>query len=86
MLQHECASYGDASALAGYAWTQAGAAYGTVQVTPQQEQDVLQAYLPMVKRVVRQLASQAMDVMDQSDMDPAFAPSFPGLLYLTLPS
>jgi RNA polymerase sigma factor for flagellar operon FliA len=68
MLQHECASYGDASALAGYAWTQAGAAYGTVQVTPQQEQDVLQAYLPMVKRVVRQLASQAMDVMDQSDM------------------
>lgn len=68
MLQHECAPYGDATALAGDAWVQAGAAYGAAKVTPQQEQDVLMAYLPMVKRVVRQLGSQAIDVMDQSDM------------------
>lgn len=41
----------------------------TPSLTPEQESHHLQAYLPLVKRVVRQLAFQANSVLDQQDME-----------------
>lgn len=69
MLQQDTsASYGDTAALVAGGWAPTDGLYSTAAVSPQQEQAVLTAYLPMVKRVVRQLASQAGEVMDQNDM------------------
>jgi len=50
-------------------------AYGEVaqqapaQLSPQAEQRVLRDYAPLVKRVVRQLSTQASTVMDREDME-----------------
>ena len=53
MLQQDTsASYGDAAALVAGGWAPADGLYSTAAVSPQQEQAVLTAYLPMVKRVV----------------------------------
>jgi len=68
MLQPDTHAYAPAALPPGGAWAPDGLGYGQAAVSPQQEQEVLTAYLPMVKRVVRQLASQADEVMDQSDM------------------
>lgn len=38
-------------------------------LTPAQESQYLQAYLPLVRKVVRQLASQCNSVMDKQDME-----------------
>ncbi|WP_187433255.1 sigma-70 family RNA polymerase sigma factor, partial [Serratia marcescens] len=38
-------------------------------LTPAQESQYLQAYLPLVRKVVRQLASQCSSVMDKQDME-----------------
>lgn len=38
-------------------------------LTPQQESHYLQAYLPLVRKVVRQLAPQCTAVMDREDME-----------------
>ncbi|MFI7782610.1 flagellar biosynthesis sigma factor [Citrobacter amalonaticus] len=41
----------------------------TPVLTPQQESHYLQAYLPLVRKVVRQLAPQCTSVMDREDME-----------------
>ena len=41
----------------------------TPALTPQQESDYLQAWLPLVRKVVRQLAPQCTCVMDRQDME-----------------
>ncbi|WP_213135276.1 FliA/WhiG family RNA polymerase sigma factor [Citrobacter sp. FP75] len=41
----------------------------TPVLTPQQESHYLQAYLPLVRKVVRQLAPQCTCVMDRQDME-----------------
>lgn len=67
MLQSHPESYDSASVMHAVAWVQTDG-YEAVTLSPQEENAALQTYLPMVKRVVRQLASQAMGVMDTSDM------------------
>ena len=57
-------SYGDAPLWAGVD----APGYAAQALSAQQEQAVIKAYLPLVKSVVRQLASQAQAVMDTSDM------------------
>ena len=41
----------------------------TPMLTPKQESHYLQAYLPLVRKVVRQLAPQCTCVMDRQDME-----------------
>ncbi|SQA85234.1 flagellar sigma factor 28 protein [Citrobacter freundii] len=41
----------------------------TPVLTPKQESHYLQAYLPLVRKVVRQLAPQCTCVMDRQDME-----------------
>lgn len=50
------------------AWAQAAHAYAPVDASAANEQAVIQAFLPLVKSVVRQLSSQAQAAMDSSDM------------------
>lgn len=57
-------SYGNA--VAPYGASQSD--YACSPLTSAQEQAVIQAYLPLVKSVVRQLASQAQVAMDTNDM------------------
>lgn len=57
-------SYGDAPLWAGVDAPD----YAVQALSVQEEQAVIKAYLPLVKSVVRQLASQAQAVMDTSDM------------------
>lgn len=49
-------------------WDEAQCAYGLAPLPAQDEQKVVQAYLPMVKVIVRQLSSQLQGVMDSHDM------------------
>lgn len=60
----EAMSYGNG--VAPYGASQPD--YGCSPFTGAQEQAVIQAYLPLVKSVVRQLASQAQAAMDTNDM------------------
>lgn len=41
----------------------------TLVLTPQQESHYLQAYLPLVRKVVRQLAPQCNCIIDRQDME-----------------
>jgi RNA polymerase sigma factor FliA len=58
------------AALAGAAAAYGGQdAYGPVALDPQRERAVVEAHLALVKRIVRQLSSQANGAIDLNDME-----------------